>query len=88
MKVDLPALGRPTRPGIGKQFQPQPDPYFLAGQPVPCWRGARLVDGLVAGIAAAAVAAAQEDDLLAFLGEIGSRCDPRHRPAPGCRSAP
>ena len=56
---------------IGKQLEPQPHPHFLA-------RNARLVlarsaigAGLVAGIAAPAHAAFEEDHPLADLGEIG-----------------
>ena len=46
MKVDLPALGSPTRPASASSFSRSQTHASSLGQPVPCWRGARLVEVL------------------------------------------
>ena len=45
-KVDLPALGRPTSPTSASSFSRSQTYISSPGQPVPCWRGARLVEVL------------------------------------------
>src|SRR3546814_1283794 len=46
MKVDLPALGRPTSPASASSFSRSHTHISSPGQPGPCWRGARLVEVL------------------------------------------
>src|SRR3546814_4468033 len=46
MKVDLPALGSPTSPASASSLSRSHTHASSYGQPVPCWRGARLVDVL------------------------------------------
>ena len=84
----LARIGQADEAGIGDQLQAQPDPHLLAG-PAGAVLARRAVGrGLVAGIAAAAVAAAQQDDALPGLGEVGEDMLARRRPAPGCRPGP
>ena len=42
----LAGVGKADEADVGEQLEPQPDPHFLAGPPVWCWRGARLVEVL------------------------------------------
>jgi hypothetical protein len=62
-------LGRPRRP-IGQQFQPQPDPHFLPRPARPGLARRAVGAGLVAGVAAPAIAAAQQGDALAGLDQV------------------
>ena len=69
----LAGIGQADQADVGQQLQPQPDPHFLA-RPAGAVLARRAVGrGLVAGIAAAAVAALEEDDALADLGEVGEQ---------------
>src|SRR3546814_20605268 len=43
IKVDFPALGRPTSPTSASSFSRSHTHISSPGQPMPCWRGARLV---------------------------------------------
>ena len=85
----LAGVGQPDQAGVGEQLEPQPDPGFLA-RPAGAVLARRAVGrGLVAGVAAPAVAAAQEDDR-AGRPWSGRRagCAPRRRRGSGCRPAP
>ena len=63
-------IGQPDQSDIGKQLKPQPDPFFLA-RPAHAVLARRAVGcGLVACIAAPAIAAAQEHALLTLFGEV------------------
>jgi hypothetical protein len=70
-KVDLPALGSPDQADIGEQLEAKPHPHFLA-RPAGAVLARRAVGGgLVAGVAAAAVAALQQHHALADLRQVG-----------------
>ena len=67
----LAGIGQADQAGIGDQLEAQPDPHLLAGPAGAVLARGAVGRGLVAGIAAAAVAALQQDDALADLGEVG-----------------
>jgi hypothetical protein len=72
MKVDLPALA--ARPAdVREQLQAQPDIHLLAWPALLMLARSAVGGGLVAGIAAPAVAAAKEDEALPFLGQVGEQ---------------
>src|SRR5205085_3256939 len=66
----LAGIGEADQPNVGEQLQPQPDPHLLA-RPAGAVLARRAVGrALEAGIAAAAVAALPEPDLLPRVGEV------------------
>ncbi len=70
MKVDLPALGIPTKACIGQQLQPQPDIHFFIGPARPMLGRRAVGRGLVRRIPTPAIAAFQEHDSLADFGQV------------------
>ena len=70
-KGRLAGIGQADQAGIGDQLEPQPDPQFLARPAGAVLARGAVGRGLVAGIAAAAVAALEQDYALADLGEVG-----------------
>src|SRR3978361_19304 len=70
MKVDLPALGSPTSPASASNLRRNPPPRLLLGRAGAVLTWGAVGRGLVAGIAAPAVAAPQEHHALADLGEV------------------
>ena len=69
----LAGIGQADQADVGEQLEPQPDPHFLARPAGAVLARGAVGRGLVAGIAAAAVAAFQEDDALALFGKVGEQ---------------
>ena len=67
----LAGIGQPDQPGVGDQLEAKPHPQLRA-RPAGAVLARRAIGGgLEAGIAAAALAALQQHDPLADLGEVG-----------------
>ena len=73
MKLDLPALGRPSRPDVGEHAQLEREAAALA-RLAARELARRAVDArLEVHVAQAALAAAREQRALAVLGEVGDQ---------------
>src|SRR3546814_1134753 len=65
-------VGKAHQPNVGQQLQPQPYPHFLTGPTRAVLARGAIGAGLVAGIAAPAIAAAQQHEPLPRLDEVGN----------------
>ncbi len=70
-KGGLARIGQADQPRIGHQLQPQPYPHFLARPARPVLTRGAVGAGGIAQVPAPAIAAAQQRDTLARMGEIG-----------------
>ena len=72
-KGRLARVGQTDKPRIGQQLEPQPHPHFLTRPAGAMLAWGAVGAGLVACVAATAVAAAQEDQLFALFRQIGKQ---------------
>ena len=67
----LAGIGQADEAGVGDQLQPQPDPPLLALEAGIGAAGRLVGGGLELGVAEAAIAAFEQPDALAHLGQVG-----------------